>query len=354
MASIAKRPDGGWRARYRDAADKEHARHFARKVDAQRWLDETTAAVVTGRYVDPKAGRITVAAFAEQWRATLVHRPGYLRIIDNALKNYILPTLGARPLSSLRRSDVQSFVSGLSQDRSANSVHNIFRVLAQLMGAAVDDMLVPASPCARVKLPSRPTAEVTPPTSAEVAEVAGRIHARQRALVVLLAGTGLRISEALGLQVGDVDFLRGTLRVERQRDSRAEGFIPPKTRSSVRTVPLGRVVVDELAAHLAAYGSAADGSIFTDELGRALIYTAWKPLWKATGTTYKTHDLRHYAASALIAGGASVKQVQMILGHASAAVTLGVYAHLWPGDDDRARGILDAALADCVRTTAVV
>jgi integrase len=68
---------------------------------------------------------------------------------------------------------------------------------------------------------------------------------------------------------------------------------------------------------------------------------------------YKTHDLRHYAASALIPGGASVKQVQMILGHASAAVTLGVYAHLWPGDDDRARGILDAALADCVRTPAV-
>lgn len=44
----------------------------------------------------------------------------------------------------------------------------------------------------------------------------------------------------------------------------------------------------------------------------------------------------------------------MILGHASAAVTLGVYAHLWPGDDNRARGILDAAPADCVRTSVVV
>jgi len=172
--------------------------------------------------------------------------------------------------------------------------------------------------------------------------------------VVLLARTGLRISEALGLQVGDVDFLRGSLRVERQRDSRADGFIPPKTRSSARTVPLGQVVVDELAAHLAMYGGGPDGSIFTDDLGRPLTYTAWKPLWKATGTSYKTHDLRHYAASALIAGGASVKQVQMILGHATAAVTLGVYAHLWPGDDERARTILDAALADCVRTPEVV
>ena len=131
---------------------------------------------------------------------------------------------------------------------SANSVHNIYRVLSQLMGAAVDDLLVPASPCARVKLPSRPSVEVKPPSPADVAVMADRIDQRQRGLVIMLAGTGLRISEALGLQVGDVDFLRGTLRVERQRDSRHPGFIPPKTPSSVRTVPLGRVVVDELAA----------------------------------------------------------------------------------------------------------
>jgi hypothetical protein len=48
MASITKRPNGKYRARYRDAADMEHARHFDRKVDAQRWLDEVTAAVVRG------------------------------------------------------------------------------------------------------------------------------------------------------------------------------------------------------------------------------------------------------------------------------------------------------------------
>lgn len=354
MANVAKRPDGRWRARYRDAAGREHARHFSRRVDAQRWLDETTAAVVTGRYVDPKAGRVTVEAFATQWRSSLVHRDGYLRVIDNALKNYIVPTFGDRALSSLRRSDVQAFVSALAQDRSANSVHNIFRVLSQVMGAAVDDLLVPASPCSRVKLPSRPTTAVKPPTPADVARLAEQVAPRQRALVVLLAGTGLRVSEALGLQVGDVDFLRATLRIERQRDSRREGFIPPKTRSSVRTVPLGRIVVDELAAHLAAYGPAPDGSVFTDELGRPLTYSTWRHVWAAVGTNYKTHDLRHYAASALIAGGASVKQVQMILGHASAAVTLGVYAHLWPGDDERARAILDTALADCVRTREVV
>jgi hypothetical protein len=56
VASIAKRPNGQWRARYRDPDGREHARHFARKVDAQRWLDEATAGLVTGQYVDPPGG----------------------------------------------------------------------------------------------------------------------------------------------------------------------------------------------------------------------------------------------------------------------------------------------------------
>ena len=69
-----------------------------------------------------------------------------------------------------------------------------------MMPAAVDDHLLPASPCARVKMPSRPTVEVKPPSPVEVAELAERIDPRQRALVVLLAETGLRISEELGLR----------------------------------------------------------------------------------------------------------------------------------------------------------
>jgi hypothetical protein len=63
MASIKRRADGVWRARSRDQAGKEHARHFTRKVDAQRWIDEVTASAVTGDYVDPKAGVVTFAQF---------------------------------------------------------------------------------------------------------------------------------------------------------------------------------------------------------------------------------------------------------------------------------------------------
>jgi integrase len=63
-----------------------------------------------------------------------------------------------------------------------------------------------------------------------------------------------------------------------------------------------------------------------------------------------THDCRHFFASALISGGASVKQVQLTLGHSSPVTTLTTYSHLWPGDDDRTRAVIDSTL-EILRTT---
>jgi integrase len=184
----------------------------------------------------------------------------------------------------------------------------------------------------------------------------------------------MRIGEALGLNVSDVDFLRRTVKVQRQR--LPNGRIGPvKTRKSARTVPLGKVVIDELAAHLAAFPS--DGPLFILPTGKPLAYRTWRYIWanaakveakaradaaakthsdvKTVPLDMDTHALRHFYASALIAGGASVKVVQSRLGHASAVVTLNVYGHLWPGEDDLTRAVMDAAfgpLADSLRTSA--
>jgi integrase len=159
----------------------------------------------------------------------------------------------------------------------------------------------------------------------------------------------------LGLNVADVDFLRRTIRVERQRLQ--SGLAPVKSKASRRTVPVGQVVIDELAAHLATYPS--EGALFVEELGAPLSYTRWKRLLRdaasEAGVEVTSHSLRHFAASALISGGASVKQVQTFLGQSSAVITLRTYAHMFPGDEDRTRDVLDAApssLADSVRTEA--
>lgn len=360
MASIQKRETGRWRARYRDDAGKEHARHFARKVDAQRWLDAVTASVVRGDYVDPAAGKVTVESYAKRWESVQVSSEGTARIVDNALRLHLIPALGTHRIAAVRRSDVQGFVKQLeAKGLAAGSVRNVYDVTAQVFGSAVDDRVIPASPCRKIALPREDKSEVVPPSVEEVDAVCKALGERWRAVAVFLAGSGLRIGELRGLRVADVDFLRRTVRVERQR--RQDGTLGPVKGRQARTVPLGQVTLDVLAAHLAAY-PASDEALFVDELGRPLGYGQWKRLLANAGTAagvdLTSHSLRHFAASALISGGASVKQVQAFLGHSSAVITLRTYAHLFPGDEDRTRNVLDAALsplsaaADSVRTGA--
>ena len=99
--------------------------------------------------------------------------------------------------------------------------------------------------------------------------------------------------------------------------------------------------------------------LFVDEFGRPLTYRRWKALLtnaaESADADSTSHSFRHFAASALVSHGTSVKAVQEFLGHADATTTLKVYAHLFPGDDERTRTALDealATLADSTRTVA--
>jgi integrase len=157
------------------------------------------------------------------------------------------------------------------------------------------------------------------------------------------------------------DFLRRQLVVDRQLLlTRPHTFGEPKTRSSVRTVPMPQVVVDALAAHIAAYPPGEHGLLFTntrggmpnrDDMARAFRAAALEA-GAPDGT--RLHDLRHYYASLLIRHGESVKVVQARLGHASATETLDTYSHLWPDAEDLTRSAVDdvlgAAVADSSRT----
>jgi len=362
LANIQKRPNGKWRARYRDLDGKEHARHFDRKLDAQRWLDEVTASVVTGLYVDPRAGKISFEKYATKWEGEQIAGEAGARITDNALRVHLIPALGSYAMASLRRSHIQALFKKLSEQLGPGSVRNVHDVLVRVMTAAVEDKVIAVTPCKRITLPSMPDEEFTPLTVAQVEAMLGAMPPYIRTAIVVLAGSGLRIGELLGLKLSDVDFKSGTIRVERQRLQ--SGLIgPPKTGKSRRTVPVGEVVTDALLTHLAARPSKE--WLFTMEEGEPLNYRRWKTEWNCARKALQaaenkaadregrkpvelphmvTHDLRHFYASALIAGGASVKQVQLVLGHASAVITLRIYAHLWPGEEDRTRTVMDAVL----------
>ncbi|WP_448611812.1 hypothetical protein [Geodermatophilus sp. URMC 60] len=105
MASIARRPDGTYRLRYRDENSKEHARHFKRKADAQRWLDEVTASVVTGSYVDPQAGRATFDSYCRAWSERQVWAPMTEVQMDLVWRKV---TFDSVPMAALRASHLET------------------------------------------------------------------------------------------------------------------------------------------------------------------------------------------------------------------------------------------------------
>jgi integrase len=295
--------------------------------------------------------------------------PGPSPHVETHLRRWVYPTFGDRALASVRPSEVQAWVRSLEQHLAPSTISVCYSFVAGIFRAAVRDRLIAASPCVDVRLPKPEPKRVEPLATERVEALIAAVPDRYRALVVLAAGTGLRQGEAFGVEVEAVDFLRRTLHVRQQLVllPGAEPYIaPPKTPASYRTVPLPQVVVDALAAHLAAFPAARvellDAThkpdprrrpaalVFTSASGRPLRRTRFSEVWRpaaaaaelGAGVTF--HDLRHYYASLLIRAGESVKTVQRRLGHKSAVETLDTYSHLWPDSEDRTREAVDAVL----------
>jgi integrase len=346
-------------ARHVDECGREHAKSFGRKVDAQRWLDEATAAVVTGQYVDPKAGQVTFKDYAERWRQMQVQRPSSAAHVETMLRRHAYPTLGERRLAAIMPSDIQAWVKSLKlAPATVGVVHGI---VSTVMKAAIRDRRIASNPCDGTKLPKVQRPQIVPLTTEQVAAVRDALPVELQALVTLAAGAGMRQGECFGLTVDRIKFLERTVRVDRQLvtlPKQAPVLAPPKTKASNRTIPLPQVVVDTLAAHLAAFLAGPDGLVFTlagKPIGRSAFGHKWRAAVEAAklpaGTGF--HALRHYYASLLIRHGESVKTVQSRLGHASAVETLDPYSQLWPDSDDRTRDAIDSVLgsaADWLRT----
>lgn len=367
MASIQKRPDGRWRARYRTEDRKERAKHFDRKVDAERWLDRMRGDLSRGEWVDPKLARTPLREYVAQWQAgQLDHRPSTVELRDARLKVHVLPFFGDRPIGLIRRSEVQAWVVDRSDRMAPATMVNVFTWFRSVMRSAVEDGLIARSPCVGIKLPRIERELVDPLTTEQVLALVEAAPPRWRGLVVLAAGSGLRQGELFGLDLERVDFLRRSVKVDRQLQTPASGspaLVPPKTAAARRKVPLADEVLVALSEHVRKFPP-GDGLLFTNAAGRPLRRNTFSDGWRKTveraglPTGTRFHELRHYYASLLIGHGASVVAVQRALGHASPRETLETYAHWWPSDEDRLRvAVADVlggplrVLADQTRTT---
>ena len=244
-----------------------------------------------------------------------------------------LDELGIESLDAVTEATVTSFLVRLREgdaDHPALSSTSAARTVVAVRGFhkfAVSDGLATSDPAASVKPPSPakrlpkalPLADVE--AILEAAGAAGTTLAlRDRALLEVLYGTGARISEAVGLDVDDLDTVDGTVLL------RGKG-------SKERLVPVGSYALEAVDAYLVrgrpelvAVGSGTAALFLNARGGRLSRQSAWAVLVRAAeraGVTrdVSPHTLRHSFATHLLDGGADVRVVQELLGHASVTTT---------------------------------
>jgi len=373
-----------WRARYVDDESREHVKGFHRKIDAQRWLDEVTASVITGTYVAPRAGQITVADVYSQWATAQAHlKATTVATRTVTWKTHVSERWGSISVGDVQTSVVRAWVSEMVNcGSSAATIENALGVLRMILDQAVDDRRIPRNPCVGVKAPRRVHKQRGYLNHAQVELLARSIDSNPE-VVRFLAYTGLRWGEMAALKVADFDMLRRRVNVV-QAVAEVDGKLVWSSAKNHerRSVPFPPFLVSELAALMV--GKGRDDLVFTTTHGKELRVSHYRPRvfnraviecqkatakaraaeTQAAGTAVTPefpritpHDLRHTAASLAISAGANVKAVQTMLGHKSAALTLDTYADLFPDDLEAVATALDAAAmasraatADALRT----
>lgn len=365
-----------WRARYVDSSGREVAKGFGRKVDAQKWLDEVTSAIVTGTYIAPGAGSVTIGELYMQWVGTFGHLKATTKAArESAWITHVRDAWEATPVCEIQTSAVRAWVNQLvAQGSSAPTIETALGVLRMILGLAVEDRRIASNPCNGVKAPRREHSRRAYLTHQQVADLAAAMT-RDGLVVRFLAYTGLRYGEMAALTVADFDMLRRRVQVRRSV-TEVKGKLEwstPKNHER-RSVPFPRFLTDDLARRMAGKGrddlvfAAPGGGVLRIATFRTRVFNPAVAKLRGIDDDGKPttdwprptmHDLRHTAASLSISAGANVKAVQTMLGHKSAALTLDTYADLFPDDLEAVADALDAAVlamrkatADALRTEA--
>lgn len=339
-----------WRARYVDDLGNEHAKGFARKADAQTWLDGQTATLVSGTHVAPRDAQMTVSQWCATWiEGYKVNRDSTVRQAKTHIQK-IEAEFGGQRLSEVRPSQVKAWVARLSKAHEASYVHALHSRLSQILGDAVQDGLLGRNPCSRKTSPPMGKQKPYVATTAQVWALYDAMPDHLRVAVLLGAFAGLRVAEASALRVADVDFIRGVVTPAQQWPAE-----PLKTDGSSAPIPVPGEFTLMLSAsvkrwpgeHLVTDG--AGGKAGPWVIDRAVrdakaALAAHESL--ALPEKFSFHDLRHYLASLLIASGADIKTVQARLRHASARTTLDTYGHLWPDADESTRTAIGVVIAE--------
>ncbi|WP_447588394.1 tyrosine-type recombinase/integrase [Microbacterium lacticum] len=347
-----------YRALYRRPDKKQtQKRGFTTKKAAELFLATTEVDIAQGRYLDPSLARVTVADWLQTWLAARGDLRATTRSrVENIIEKHIVPELGTIPIGNLARLRVQESASALPG--APATVRKIVNVLSGALRFAVEDGRLASNPAQRLKLPKPTKTRKRYLSHDQVAALAQAIDQAKDGreygyglVVLVLAYCGLRWGELSGLRIGDLDLdanhPRLTVAQTVVADKGYQRIEPPKDYEH-RSIPIPAFLVGLLRAQIA--GRPADAPVFYGiRTGTWLRNHVYRVGWfddaaAAVGIKGLTpHELRHTAASLAVSAGANVKAVQRMLGHASAAVTLDVYADLFDDDLDGVATALNQA-----------
>ncbi len=360
MATISKYQTSSgatlYRVRYRTPENRQtQKRGFETKRDAEQFAATVEVSKLRGEFVAPSHARVTVGELGPAWLARQQGhmKPSGYRTMEIEWRLRVAPRWGGVALGDIRPTAVQQWVADLGRGGDgmkpvgASVVTRAHHVLSAILADAVRDNQVARNPAAGVKLPRKNRKRPVYLTHGQVTSLAAAAG-EYEGMVLLLAYTGLRWGEVIGLRVRDLDMLRKRATIsENAVEAGSEIFVgTPKTHKQ-RSVPLPEFLLPYLARQCE--DKHRDGLLFPGGDGRHLkrphTETGWftRAVAKSGLPRVTPHDLRHTAASLAVSAGANVKAVQRMLGHASAAMTLDIYADLFDDDLEAVAVALDQA-----------
>jgi len=349
---VRYRTTGGRAGRQREQSfgpDLREAKNFALKVEHDK-----RARV----FIDPKAGQALFKTEAETWLDRHLGADSSIAAYRSVLRSHVYPAIGRKPIAAIRREDIKALIAGMRRKNlSASRIGCAYLVINAVLGEAVRDKKLAESPSTGIALPGVLTQkDFILPTHAQMQALAAGLPADWAATVWLMHGCGLRIGEALAVNLRCRINTGKTLRVQEQVDPGAQ-LRPLKFRKpgQFRDIPLPQYVSEAIDKHVAEHGTTSDGYLFQGRKYKLVIRRSYQEDFQRAAEKagfppeFIPHSLRHYFASAALAKGIPITEVSRWLGHKSIEVTHQIYGHLVPSSWDRARTALDDAYQESQR-----
>ena len=281
---------------------------------------------------------------------------------EGIFRNYIKGSiLGKKKLSDIRTAHIQSYYNTLAeQGKSTNTIKTLNKTLKTCLNDALKQGYIVKNYCSLVTMPKSDIKEKEHDITFFTTEEQQRFIAtldknRNRMLFILALGSGLRLGELMALKWDNVDMVNNTLSVTHaisriskvgKDGSRTWSVLEhdPKTKSSIRTIPLPINIVKELKKHKAEQDKEIlkngelyqkNNLVFCTELGgyldtRNLTRSYARALAKAGIEHKKFHSMRHTYATRLFENDVPIKTVQSLMGHNDITTTMNIYTHVTP------------------------